>query len=93
MALTVHIVGPDATLWRGEADSVSVPAAEGDLGIRPGRQPVLAALRPGTVRIIAAGAAAESVEIHGGFVSVDDDDITIVVDSQDEGRADDLSEG
>lgn len=91
MALSVHIVSPDATLWRGEADSVSVPAADGDLGIRPGRQPVLAALRPGTVRIIAAGAA-ESVEIHGGFVSVDDDDITIVVDSQDEGRADELTE-
>lgn len=92
MALSVHIVGPDATLWHGEADSVSVPAADGDLGIRSGRQPVLAALRPGTVRISATGGTAESIDIHGGFVSVDDDDITIVVDSQDEGRADELVE-
>ena len=89
MALTVHIVGPEATLWQGEAASVSVPAADGELGIRPGRQPVLAVLRPGKVRITAEGGASETVDILGGFVSVDDDDITVVVDSQDERRADD----
>ncbi|MEE6280639.1 F0F1 ATP synthase subunit epsilon [Georgenia sunbinii] len=88
MTLSVHIVGPEATLWQGEATSVSVPAADGELGIRPGRQPVLAVLRPGTVRVIGEGGSSESVDILGGFVSVDDDDITVVVDSQDEHRAD-----
>lgn len=89
MALSVHIVSPDATLWHGDADSVSVPAAEGELGIRPGRQPVLAVLRPGTVRIAVVGGETEQVEIQGGFVSVDEDAITVVVDSHDEHRADD----
>lgn len=88
MALSVQIVGPDRTLWSGEAGAVSVPAAEGELGIRPGRQPVLAVLRPGKVHISQAGGATESVEILGGFVSVDDDDVMIVVDDQDERRAD-----
>ena len=88
MALTVQIVGPDRTLWTGEASSVSVPAADGTLGILPGRQPVLAVLRPGTVRIGQAGGATESVDILGGFVSLDDDDVMIVVDEQDERRAD-----
>ncbi|WP_324649797.1 F0F1 ATP synthase subunit epsilon [Georgenia sp. H159] len=88
MALTVQIVGPDRTLWSGDAAAVSVPAAEGALGILPGRQPVLAVLRPGTVHISQAGGATESVDILGGFVSLDDDDVMIVVDEQDERRAD-----
>jgi len=88
VALTVQIVGPDRTLWSGEVSAVSVPAAEGALGIRPGRQPVLAVLRPGKVVLTQSGGATESVDIHGGFVSVDDDDVMIVVDEQDERRAD-----
>ena len=88
MALTVQIVGPDRTLWDGEATAVSVPAAEGVMGILPGRQPVLAVLRPGKVQISQAGGATESIDILGGFVSLDDDDVMIVVDEQDERRAD-----
>ena len=87
MALTVHIVGPDRTLWQGEAASVRVPAADGDLGILPGRQPVLAVLRPGQVEIHQAGGSSETVEIHGGFASIDEDQIMIVVDDRDERRA------
>ncbi len=88
MALTVQIVGPDRTLWSGEATAVSVPAADGTLGILPGRQPVLAVLRPGKVEISQSGGASESVDILGGFVSLDDDDVMIVVDEHDERRAD-----
>ncbi|WP_413452321.1 F0F1 ATP synthase subunit epsilon [Georgenia phoenicis] len=87
MALTVQIVGPDRTLWSGDADAVSVPASEGVLGILPGRQPVLAVLRPGKVTITRSGGT-ESVDIEGGFVSFDDDDVMIVVDEHDERRAD-----
>lgn len=88
MALSVQIVGPDRTLWSGEASSVSVPAADGELGIRPGRQPVLAVLRPGKVHLTSAGGATESIDILGGFLSLDDDDVMIVVDEHDERRAD-----
>lgn len=88
MALSVQIVGPDRTLWEGEAASVRVPAADGDLGILPGRQPVLTVLRPGQVQIHQQGGAAETVDIHGGFASVDEDQVMIVVDDRDERRAD-----
>lgn len=87
MALTVYIVGPDRTLWHGEATSVRVPAAEGEMGILPGRQPVLSVLRPGPVRVHQPGGGGEIVEIQGGFVSYDEDQVMIVVDETDEGRA------
>ena len=49
--MNVEVVTPYEVLWSGEASSVVAPALEGDLGILPGRQPVLAILRPGNVRV------------------------------------------
>lgn len=80
MALTVEIVTPDATTWSGEAASVSVPALDGDLGILPRRQPLLAILRPGTVRITPVVGQPTEVQVAGGFASVDADVVTIVVE-------------
>ncbi len=50
-SLNVEIVAPDRVLWSGTADGVSVPAADGDMGLLPGHESVLALLRPGTVRV------------------------------------------
>lgn len=81
--MKVHVVDPKAVLWDGEATSVVVPASEGDLGILPGRQPVLAILRPGTVRIHTTqdDAAPVTLDVDAGFVSVDQDQVEIVVDN------------
>ncbi len=78
--MQVEIVSPDEVLWEGQAGSVIAPAQDGDLGILPGRQPVLAALRPGTVRITPADGGRVSVDVQAGFLSVDDDHVQIVVD-------------
>jgi len=87
VALKVSIVGPDRTWWSGEAAAVSVPAADGELGILRGRQPVLTVLTPGTVRITGESGSSEDIEILGGFASVDQDVVMIVVDEHDERRA------
>ncbi|QOR69652.1 F0F1 ATP synthase subunit epsilon [Ruania alkalisoli] len=80
MPLKVEMVSADRTWWSGEAQSVGAPAADGDLGILPGHQPVLAVLRPGTVRVRPSGGEPVTMDISGGFLSVDSDDVTIVVD-------------
>ncbi len=80
MAMKVEIVSTHGSLFDGEAESVIVPAADGDLGILPGRQPVLANLREGTVRI-KTGGQTESFDVVAGFVSVDDDVVQVVVDN------------
>lgn len=81
MPLTVEIVAPDRTLWSGEARAVSVPAAEGDMGLLPGHEPVLATLRPGTVRVDTLGNERVTFTAVSGFLSLDDDAVTIVLDS------------
>lgn len=82
MALQVTIVSREAELYSGEADYVSVPAATGSLGVLPGRQPVLAALKPGTVTIQLVGGGEKEFEVSEGFASVDNDEVSIVVDEK-----------
>ena len=79
--MKVDIVATDSVLWEGEAASVVVPAADGDLGILPGRQPLLAVLRPGDVRITSKDGSEHAVPVVAGFVSVDQDLVEIVVDN------------
>ena len=84
--LEVNLVAADRKVWSGEAWMVSAPAAEGDIGILPGHSPVLAVLRPGTIRITSADGAVEEITVDSGFLSVDADHVTVVVDSA--GKAD-----
>ncbi len=80
MPLTVEVVAADRVLWEGEATAVAIPTVEGDMGILVGHQPVLGLLRRGVVRITTE--SNEKVEHHvdGGFLSVDQNQVTVVVD-------------
>lgn len=80
--LDVELVAADHKVWSGEASMVSAPAADGEIGILPGHEPILAILRAGTVRITPVGGSApRHVTIDSGFLSVDDDRVTVVVDN------------
>lgn len=81
-SLSVDVVSPSGVLWSGEASAVTVPALAGELGVLPGREPVLAVLRAGQARATSGGSTV-AVDVHGGFVSVDDDVVTVVVDDED----------
>ena len=80
MALSVEVVSPAGEAWTGEATQVSVPLINGELGILPGRQPLLAVLGSGPVRLSPVGGEMRRVEVSGGFCSVDHDVITIAAD-------------
>lgn len=81
MPLNVEVVAPDRTLWEGEASMVSAPAAEGSMGVLPGHQPVLSVLRPGVVVVKPAQGESVEIEVDGGFFSVDNDQVTVVLDA------------
>jgi len=78
--LSVALVATDRKFWSGTARSVSAPSVDGQIGILSGHTPLLAVLRPGTVRITATGAAPFEVHVTGGYVSVDDNLVTVVAD-------------
>ena len=80
MALRVEVVSPAGEAWAGEATQVSVPLSNGELGILPGRQPLVAVLGSGPVRLSPVDGEMHRVEVSGGFCSVDHDVITIAAD-------------
>lgn len=79
--LQVELVAPEGKLWEGEAHLVRARSVEGELGIMAGHEPMLAALAPGEVIIRADGDSDSTVEVDGGFLTVDDDRVTIVAES------------
>lgn len=80
MALKVNIVARTHDVWEGEAQSVVVPALSGELGILPGRQPILAAMARGEVRVTDTAGATHTFHVDGGFANVDRDIITVLAD-------------
>jgi F-type H+-transporting ATPase subunit epsilon len=77
----VEVVTPEGTIWEGSATSVSVPSVSGSMSIRTGHEPVAAVLGAGRVQVRPHDDVALVFDITGGFVVVDSDDVTVLVDA------------
>jgi F-type H+-transporting ATPase subunit epsilon len=78
--VSLEVVVPSGVFWAGEARSVTVPAASGTLGILPRHQPVAASLTAGRVRLRTPDRPTAELRIGGGFLVVDQDEVTILAD-------------
>ena len=77
MAMTVLVISPEKTVYDGDADSVVVPAWDGQLGIMKGHAPMLVLLGEGELRVTLDGAD-KRFHIRGGFLQVVDDVVTVL---------------
>ncbi|MBB1483450.1 F0F1 ATP synthase subunit epsilon [Tessaracoccus sp. MC1865] len=68
--LHVEVVSADRVVWSGDAVNIIARTVEGDIGILPGHEPLLAVLEPSMVEIVTAEGASESLMVDGGFISV-----------------------
>jgi F-type H+-transporting ATPase subunit epsilon len=77
----VELVSVERALWSGDATAVFARTTEGELGILPGHIPLLGALEPGwVVRINRADEGELRVAVHGGFLSVREDGVSILAE-------------
>lgn len=79
--LTVEIVTAERVVHQGQADLVTVPGAEGDMGILPRHMRLLTALRPGEIRVLNDGQETAVMVVAGGFLEVTPDAVTILADA------------
>jgi F-type H+-transporting ATPase subunit epsilon len=80
VALQVELVSPERILYSGEADMVIArTVGGGDIAFLPGHAPFVGALEIATVTI-RSGGGDELVAVHGGFVEVSNDTVTILSD-------------
>lgn len=77
----VELVSVERSIWSGEATAVYARTAEGELGVLPGHIPLLGALEPGwVVRIDRADESELLVAVHGGFLSVRKDGVSVLAE-------------
>jgi F-type H+-transporting ATPase subunit epsilon len=77
----VELVSIEAPIWSGEATAVFGRTTEGELGILPGHTPLLGALEPGyPVRIVEESGEELRVAVHGGFLSVHRDGVSVLAE-------------
>ncbi|MCR6646697.1 MAG: F0F1 ATP synthase subunit epsilon [Cellulomonas sp.] len=80
-SLEVDLVDAVGKVWSGKARQVSAPAADGEIGILAGHTPILSVLRAGELRVRTADGEQLAWHVDGGFLSVDSDTVTVVVDA------------
>ena len=82
MPLTVELVSAERAIWSGSANFVTARTLVGELGILPGHISLLGVLAEGYTVRITGGDAGDGVEVaaHGGFLSVSNDEVTILAE-------------
>jgi len=79
--LHVEVVSAAREVWSGEATQVLARTSEGDIGILPGHAPLLGALADGgVVRVLLAGGGEVVAAVHGGFLSVTEQGVTVLAE-------------
>ncbi|MBW8871552.1 MAG: F0F1 ATP synthase subunit epsilon [Leifsonia sp.] len=76
--LTVSVVAADHEVWSGEASMVVARTVEGEIGILPGHEPLLAILAEGEVRVTLNGGESIRANADDGFLSVENNTVTVV---------------
>ena len=76
--LNVSLVSADQEVWSGEASMVVAKTVEGEIGILPGHEPILAILASGEVRVSAVDGSHVRLRADDGFLSVEHNRVTIV---------------
>lgn len=79
--LHVDLVSVEREIWSGEATQVNARTTEGEIGILHGHATLLGQLAEGfTVTIRETGGHDLTVAVHGGFLSVTDEGVTILAE-------------
>jgi F-type H+-transporting ATPase subunit epsilon len=80
MALQVELVSPERILYSGEADMVIARTAGGDIAFLTGHAPFVGALGIGKVVIRETAGTSVVAAVHGGFVEIKDNRVSILSD-------------
>ena len=76
----VDVVSPEGTLWSGDAEFLVARTTEGEIGILAGHEPLMAALSAGPVLIDHDDDQRTTIAVHGGFMQVVENRVTLLTD-------------
>ncbi|HEY9498931.1 MAG TPA: F0F1 ATP synthase subunit epsilon [Terrimesophilobacter sp.] len=76
--LQVNLVSASRAVWSGEVAMVVARTIEGEIGILPNHEPLLAILGAGEVRFTLADGSTVRANAEDGFLSVENNTVMIV---------------
>lgn len=80
--MTVELVAVERRLWSGKASFVFARTTEGEIGVLPGHESTLAQLETaGLVRIDTTDGETITVVVHGGFLSITPEGVTVLAEN------------
>jgi F-type H+-transporting ATPase subunit epsilon len=81
VSLQVQVVSPERILWSGDAEMVTARTIEGgDISFLTGHAPFVGALEIGRVTIRPVEGADVTFAVHGGFVEVSNNEVSLLTD-------------
>jgi F-type H+-transporting ATPase subunit epsilon len=82
MADTIQfeLVSPTKVVASQAVEMVVVPGGEGDLGVLPGHSLLIGTVRPGVIDIHEGGKVTDRIFVAGGFVEVNPETCTVLVE-------------
>ena len=90
--MKVELVAVERRVWSGEANFVFARTTVGEIGVLPGHEPTLAQLEDaGIVRIDGTDGNSTTVAVHGGFLHITPEGVTILAESAEIGEEIDVS--
>lgn len=79
--MTVEVVAVERRIWSGEATFVLARTTVGEIGVLPGHEPTLAQLEDsGLLRIDATDGNTVTAAVHGGFLSITPEGVTVLAE-------------
>jgi F-type H+-transporting ATPase subunit epsilon len=78
MALQLEIVSPEKLLLSRAVEMVTIPAAEGEMGVLENHSPMLVMLRGGVITLTENGQATDRLYVAGGFAEVTPERCTVL---------------
>ena len=80
MSIRCIVVTPEKTELDRQADSISLPMFDGELGVLSGRAPMIGRLGYGVLKLQTA-AGPERYYVDGGFAQVENDEVNLLTGS------------
>jgi len=77
--MRVSVISPDAAVFDGEAEAVTAPAFDGQVGILPNHAPFLTLLGEGAL-VVRHGTAVSTFRVSGGFLQVVGNTVRVVAE-------------
>jgi F-type H+-transporting ATPase subunit epsilon len=79
--MTVELVAVERRIWSGTAGFVLARTTMGEIGVMPGHEPTLAQLEDaGIIRVDGTDGVSTTLAVHGGFLSITPDNVTVLAE-------------